>query len=75
MGFFTSIFSDRDDSGSTRIREDNEDRSKVTGDKITYTKEDSKSEHEHSSYTLDRASGSYKEYYGGEHSDDRSYNK
>jgi hypothetical protein len=75
MGLFSSLFSSRgddDDSSSVRVREKNSDRSVVRGDKITSTGD---GKHTHDSYSLDRTTGSYKEYRGGENSSERSYNK
>lgn len=74
MGLFSTLFrSDGDRSQpSIRVRESNADRDKVVGDRYTHVEGD---KHGHESYTLDRASGSYREYSGGENSGDRSYNK
>ena len=74
MGLFSRLFdSDKHDGGEprVRVREDSSDRSKVTADRYTSTSNG----HTHESYNLDKASGSYREYSGGDRSSDRSYNK
>lgn len=74
MGLFSRIFnsSGGDSEPTVRVRESRNDTSKVVGDKYTPT---GGGKHTHDSYKLDKASGSYKEYRGGENSRDRSYNK
>jgi hypothetical protein len=71
---FSSLFSGRgdDDTPSIKVREKDSDRSVVRGDRYTRTDE---GKHTHDSYSLDKATGSYREYHGGENSSDRSYNK
>lgn len=72
MGFWSRLFND--DSGDTtvRVRQSNENNARIRGD--TY-KHGGGKEHTHRSFDLDTASGSYKEYGGGEKSQDRGYNK
>lgn len=72
MGLFDKLFGSSSDGESSRVRQSKEDNAKVTGDKYTKTPDGG---HVHQSYNLDKASGSYKEYSGGENSSDRSYNK
>ena len=74
MKLFSRLFnSEGKDSGPTiRVRESRSDTSKVVADRYTPTES---GKHTHDSYTLDKASGSYKEYRGGDKSSDRSYNK
>ena len=60
------------DEPTSKVRTDMEDNAKSTGDRYTPTGDGG---HVHESYKLDKASGEYKEYSGGENSDDRSYNK
>lgn len=73
MGFWSSLFrSDSGTDGSVRVRENNSNTDNVRGDKYTHTSDGG---HVHRSYDLSRSTGKYKEYSGGEKSDDRSYNK
>ncbi len=71
MGLWNLLF--RSDGGggadSVRVRESKADNARVTADKYSHHGGDS---HGHRSYDLDRASGSYREYSGGENSSDRS---
>lgn len=71
MGFWSRLFNDDSGGSTTRVRRSNSDNSRIRGDKFTRVG----GGHVHRSYDLDTASGSYKEYGGGEHSSDRSYNK
>lgn len=71
MGFWSTIFRS-DGGGSSKIRQSNKDNAKIRGDKITPK---STGKHVHQSFDLDKGSGSYREYHGGENSSDRSYNK
>jgi len=72
-GFWSTLFGGSDDEGrDIKVRENDEDRAKQVSDRYTDT---GGGKHIHESSTLDTASGSYKEYRGGENSDDRSYNK
>lgn len=76
MGFWSSLFSGSTDSGDVvKVRESTSNTDHVRGDKFTPTGEQGGKEHTHRSYDVDRSSGAYKEYGGGEKSDDRSYNK
>lgn len=72
MGIFSRLFDYDGDKETTRVRQDREDNARVRGDKYERTEDGG---HVHRSYNLDTASGSYKEYTGGERSTDRSYNK
>jgi hypothetical protein len=74
MGFWSSLFGyDGPSDSGERVRESvKEHGDHVRGDKFTFT---GGGEHVHESYDLDRSSGEYKEYGGGEKSGDRSYNK
>lgn len=75
MGFWSSLFSGRTDSGDVvKVRESTSNNTHVRGDKLTVT-DKSTGEHVHRSYDVDRSSGSYREYGGGEKSPDRWYNK
>lgn len=71
MGFWDVIFRG-DGGGSTKVRQSKEDGSKARGDRYSPTPGGG---HVHQSYDLDKGSGSYREYQGGENSGDRSYNK
>ena len=64
-------YSASSEGSTTRVRQDNTDNAKQTGDRYTQVSDG----HVHESYKLDTASGGYKEYGGGENADDRSYNK
>ena len=72
MGFFSRLFSGSDGDSTTRVRQSNENNARVRGDKYEHVGE---GKHTHRSFDLDTASGSYKEYTGGENSSDRGYNK
>ena len=72
MSLLEKLFSSKDDTTSTRVRQSNEDRAKITADRYTETE---KGKHIHESYNLDTTTGKYKEYSGGDNSPDRSYNK
>lgn len=72
MGLFSILFRSNGGGGSTKLRQSNADNSKVRGDKITST---GSGKHTHNSFNLDKASGNYREYRGGENSSDRGYNK
>lgn len=73
MGFWSSVFrSDSGSDGSVRVRQSNENRDHVRGDKYEHTSE---KEHVHRSYDVNTSTGEYREYSGGEKSSDRSYNK
>lgn len=72
MGLFSRLFSSDSDGETTRVRQSNDDNSRIRGDKYTHTDGGG---HVHRSYDLDTASGSYKEYTGGENSSDRGYKK
>lgn len=69
MGFFSTLFkfvsgpSDNDHGQETKVREKREDTSVARGDKLTYTQPD-KEKHIHQSYSVDKATGQYKEYGG-----------
>lgn len=71
MGLFQWLFNDSSDGGTTKVRESG-DGSKITADRYTHQDE---GKHIHESYTVDKSSGSFKEYHGGENSSDRHYNK
>lgn len=78
MGFWSSLFgyegpSDGDGKIKETVKTDPRDGS-TRGDKLTFTGGD-RGEHVHQSYDVDRSSGTYKEYHGGENSPDRHYNK
>ena len=74
MGFWSSLFEydGPSESGERTIESVKEHGDRVRGDKYTVTEG---KEHVHQSYEVDRSSGAYKEYGGGEKSSDRSYNK
>ena len=74
MGRFSTLFSSKGDreSSSTKVRQDNENTSRIVADRIT---PGGGEKHVHEGYKLDTSSGSYREYSGGENSGDRSYNK
>ena len=72
MGFWSNLFGSHSGFSTSKVRSSNENKSKVRGDKYTHTGGKS---HVHRSYDLDTASGSYREYSGGENASDRSYNK
>ncbi len=73
MGLWSSLFrSDSGSDGSVRVRESNENRDHVRADKYEHK---SGGEHSHRSYDLDKSTGKYREYTGGENSADRSYKK
>ncbi len=75
MGIFKALFrgDSKDERGqTTRVRESNENQAKQVGDHYTHV---DGGKHVHESYTLDKASGAYREYAGGENSGDRSHNK
>ena len=73
MGLFwnTKYRSDSGD-GSTKVRQDAEDNSKIQADRITSVDGE---KHIHESYKVNASTGNYKEYSGGENSSDRGYNK
>ena len=74
MGLWSMLF--RDDGGSdtptVKVSQSKEDTARMKGEKYVHHGGES---HEHYSYNLDTASGQYREYYGGENGNDRSYNK
>jgi hypothetical protein len=72
MGLFSSLFSSSGDDADVKVRQSNEDASKVRGDKYEHTEN---GEHVHRGYDLNTSTGDYREYIGGEKSSDRSYNK
>ena len=74
MGFWSSVFGfDGPSDSGERVRESVKEHGEhVRGDKYTVTEG---KEHVHQSYDVDRTSGQYREYGGGEKSKDRSYNK
>ena len=72
MGFWSTIFrSDDSSEGSARVRQSNENLDHQRGDKYSHVD----GGHVHQSYNINTSTGDYKEYSGGEHSSDRSYNK
>ena len=71
MGFWSRLFGGSSDGSTVRVRQSKSDNAKIRGDKYTHVS----GGHVHQSYNIDTASGGYKEYGGGEHSGDRSYNK
>ena len=73
MGFWSRIFNSDSEGSTTRVRVKTSDNSKVRGDKFGHT--DKSGGHTHRSYDLDTSTGRYREYGGGEKSDDRHYNK
>jgi len=70
MGLFWKSPSDGQDP--VKVKDYHGDKTKITADKYTPTEGGG---HAHSSYNLNTTSGEYKQYGGGENSDDRSYNK
>jgi len=74
MGFWNTLFrSDSSSSGTTvKVRESRVDNAHIRANKLDHVDD---GRHTHLSYDLDTASGEYREYTGGENSDDRSYNK
>ncbi|MBU4480193.1 hypothetical protein KKG48_02005 [Patescibacteria group bacterium] len=72
MGLWSRLFSDSSDGSTTKVRQSNQDNAKSRGDKYEHC---GGGKHTHRSYDVDKASGSYREYSGGENSSDRSYNK
>lgn len=74
MGLFSKIFSSSDDDKTIKLRHDDSDNSRRTGD--VYTKTDDGG-HVHESYnqSISANASSYSEYHGGENSEDRSYKK
>lgn len=71
-GLFSTLFrDDSKDEGSVRVRQSNQDTSKITADKYVHHEGSS---HEHRSYNLNTSTGKYKEYYrgGGENESHRS---
>jgi len=74
MGLWDVLFRDNGNSSTptVKVSQSKGDNAKMRGDKLTHHGGES---HEHHSYNLDTASGEYREYYGGEKGNDRSYNK
>lgn len=69
LGFWDVLFRSDEGSGSTKVRQDKEDNSRIRADRIQSTGDD---KHTHESYNQNTATGSYREYRGGENSPDRS---
>ena len=73
MGWFTNLFTSPPDGGDdVKVQAKNADNSVVRGHHYEKVGD---GKHVHHSYSLDRTTGDYKEYHGGENSSDRSYNK
>lgn len=72
MGLFSSIFRSSEGGTTVKVQEKKSDLSVERGHRFVETGGE---KHTHESYSLDKASGSYREYHGGENSPDRSYNK
>ncbi|MDD5032600.1 MAG: hypothetical protein PHC85_00565 [Candidatus Pacebacteria bacterium] len=72
MGFWNTMFRSDSGSGSTKVRQSQEDNSKIQTDRVTSTGGE---KHVHESFKLNTSTGSYREYHGGENAADRSYNK
>jgi hypothetical protein len=69
MGLWSLLFGSSTDESDVKVREKSTDRSVVRADKYV----PKGGGHEHHGYNLDKATGGYKEYHGGENSDDRGY--
>ncbi|WP_439538934.1 hypothetical protein [Sphingomonas sp.] len=75
MSFWSTLFDSSKHGGGephVRVQENKGDRAIQRGDSISGT---GGGRHTHDGYNLDTASGSYREYRGGENSGDRGYNK
>jgi hypothetical protein len=72
MGWFTRIFFSSSGGVDRKVHQKNSDNSVERGNRYT---DAGGGKHTHESYSLDKTSGSYKEYSGGENSSDRSHNK
>lgn len=72
MGLFERLFNSSSDGQTTRVRQSNEDRDRITGDRYTHT---GGGGHVHESFNLNTSTGEYSQYGGGENSSDRSGNK
>lgn len=71
-GFWSTLFGSKGEDSDVKVQSKNSDNSVVRGHVYGHTENGG---HTHSSYSLDKTSGSYKEYHGGENSSDRSFNK
>ncbi len=71
-GFWSTLFGSRGEDSDVKVQSKNSDVSVTRGHKYEHTGD---GQHTHSSYSLDKTTGSYKEYHGGENSSDRSFNK
>jgi len=75
MGFFSTLFrGENDNNQSVKVKQHNNDLDKQTGERLTHT-EPGENKHVHETYTLDKVTGEYQEYRGGENAPDRSYNR
>lgn len=72
MSLWSVLFSSSEGGSTVKVRERNSDRARHTADRIEDVGD---GKHTHDGYNLDTASGSYREYRGGENSLDRGYNK
>lgn len=61
-----------DDKDGKHKMQTKDEKGVYKADKYTFT---DKGKHEHRSITVDKNKGRYKEYYGGDNSSQRSYNK
>ncbi len=76
MRFWSSLFKSKSSSGSLTTRTNNDGRIKTdvitnTGNKTS----DGKPKHEHTSVKVNPKTGYNQQYWGGENSQDRGYNK
>jgi hypothetical protein len=74
MGLFDFIFKSSDEDSSTKVRVSRENNARISASKYEFT-DKSSGKHVDRGYNLDKTTGAYKEYSGGENSPDRSYNK
>jgi hypothetical protein len=74
MSFWSSLFDSGRHGGEPRVtvRENKGDRAIQRGDRYERTES---GKHHHDGYNLDTASGSYREYRGGDDASDRGYSK